>query len=215
MRSLASARPSKALWVVTAFLVAACGRKTLVVVGNDGAPVGDEAGGEGEGDPPPAEGEGDGEAGEDGAGGGEGGGDAAAEGEGEGEGEGDVVAPPYCAGVDACREDVDPAGADVAAAITWCSSVRQPLAVKCATCHSGEAPSSGWGAETYDAVFADGDRADGADNVVPCCRESELLRAIRGEDGVFPHVDVIVGAQRRNIEAWVEVHGAPKGEGCD
>jgi len=89
------------------------------------------------------------------------------------------------------------------------------LAVKCATCHSGADPSSAWSAETYEAAFADGARDDGVDNVVPCCRESELLRAIRGEDNVFPHVDVIVGAQRRNIEEWITVHGAPKGEGCD
>ncbi len=215
MRFAASAGRFKALWVVAVFLVAACGRKTLVVVGNDGAPAGDEAVGEGEGDSPPAEGEGDGEGGEVGAGGGDGGGDAGGEGEGEGEGEGVVVAPPYCAGVDACREEAEPAGPEAAGPITWCSSVRQPLAVKCATCHSGGDPSSGWSAETYDLVFADGARADGAANVVPCCRESELLRAIRGEDDVFPHVDVITGVQRKNIEAWIAVHGAPKGEGCD
>ena len=112
-RSLGSVRGMRALLTVLvvsgALSIAAsgCGRRTLVVVGEDAE--GDDGGGEdaaeGEGEgAPPAEGEGEGE------------GAPPAEGEGEGEGEppaegeGEPEPLPYCAGVDACREEKEAAG---------------------------------------------------------------------------------------------------------
>ena len=236
--------PRVLLLVLAGLLVATgCGRRTLVVVSQDGTEAeaeegdgegdgdgGDNPGGPGDaggaegGDPGPGPGgdagagaEGDDDAG--GAGPGEVGGPGPGEEEGADDGgEGPAPAPAYCVGVDACREDKAAAGADSVSEVTWCSHVRgilQSQAAACNTCHSGGTPSSGWSAENYATIFGNGSRAAAKSVIEPCCGQSELLVAARGADGFFAHDGKVSPADVKTIEEWITRDGAPKGEGCD